>query len=169
MSETKGRKGNRHEVAADETASHVTFVCEECGKSLTFSVDHCGRVETCPHCDSFVDVPMSMHDSLATESQTAVFHETRSGEPTSELNSATSSSRTTAWLWFEVSAVLFLAVIPDLVYSVEYLLQPISHPSWSDDIYLIVRASGFGAITGHLSLDEGALVSVWHRPSPMDR
>ena len=36
---------------------HIMFDCEECGKTLSFPGNRRGRVETCPHCRAYVDVP----------------------------------------------------------------------------------------------------------------
>ncbi|MBC8354731.1 MAG: DUF2007 domain-containing protein [Planctomycetes bacterium] len=35
----------------------VDFDCEECGHALTFPGQRRGGVETCPHCNQYVDVP----------------------------------------------------------------------------------------------------------------
>lgn len=35
----------------------VTFNCDECGKSMTFSGNRRGGIEDCPHCHAHVDVP----------------------------------------------------------------------------------------------------------------
>jgi hypothetical protein len=46
---------NTREAALDKP--DVTFDCEECGESLTFPSTRRGYVETCRHCQKFVDVP----------------------------------------------------------------------------------------------------------------
>ena len=35
----------------------VEATCEDCGKTSTFPATSRGRVETCPHCRGYVDVP----------------------------------------------------------------------------------------------------------------
>ncbi len=35
----------------------VEFECEECGKTISFSANRRGGVETCPYCRKYVDVP----------------------------------------------------------------------------------------------------------------
>lgn len=40
-----------------EDSPEVTFDCEECGKEITFPGDRRGKVETCPKCHEYVDVP----------------------------------------------------------------------------------------------------------------
>jgi membrane protease YdiL (CAAX protease family) len=84
----------------------VTFPCEECGKNVTFPVERCGHVEDCPHCHEYVDVPN---------------HSDRAGPSVAPSKKAKAESRkqpgpeqSTGRLWFEVVAVLSLAVIPDL-------------------------------------------------------
>ena len=36
---------------------NITFECEECGAEITFPTHRQGRVEVCPHCGEYVDVP----------------------------------------------------------------------------------------------------------------
>jgi membrane protease YdiL (CAAX protease family) len=78
----------------------VTFACQECGKSITFPSYYAGRVGDCPECGSYVDVPRESETPSVSESKT---------EPPKNLDTA---ARTTAQLWFEVSAVLCLAYVP---------------------------------------------------------
>lgn len=35
----------------------ITFDCDSCGKSIAFPLSACGRVEVCPECVAYVDVP----------------------------------------------------------------------------------------------------------------
>ena len=37
-------------------APDVSVVCEECGKTASFSASQLGSVESCPHCGAYVDV-----------------------------------------------------------------------------------------------------------------
>jgi hypothetical protein len=39
----------------------ITFACEECGGQITFPGERRGRVEVCPRCGRYVDVPESTH------------------------------------------------------------------------------------------------------------
>lgn len=39
------------------TSADVTFACDDCGETITFPGKLRGKVEVCPHCQSFVDVP----------------------------------------------------------------------------------------------------------------
>lgn len=51
-------KPANHDVAAGDCADQdVTFPCEECGLPISFPADRRGRVETCPSCHAYVDVP----------------------------------------------------------------------------------------------------------------
>lgn len=84
-------------------AGGVTFPCEECGQIITLSADRCGGVETCPHCHKYVDVPGRPTSTSAPRSAVD-----RSRE------SSVRAGRTTRGLWFEVTAVFCLAVLPDL-------------------------------------------------------
>lgn len=40
-----------------EATAEVTFACEECGGEITFPGELRGKVEICPHCQEYVDVP----------------------------------------------------------------------------------------------------------------
>jgi len=40
-----------------EPLGDITFDCEECGKEITFPGKSRGKVETCPKCHEYVDVP----------------------------------------------------------------------------------------------------------------
>lgn len=43
--------------AAQHDHADVTFACEECGKQITFPGERRGKVETCPKCHEYIDVP----------------------------------------------------------------------------------------------------------------
>ena len=45
----------RRELPADNWEP-IKVVCEECGKATLFPASKLGAVETCPHCQSYVDV-----------------------------------------------------------------------------------------------------------------
>ena len=82
----------------------ITFPCQECGKLIVFPADSAGRVETCPECGRYVDVP------------------DKSGVPPAEPDAVPPKDlapveRTTLELWFEVSAVLCLAYLPALYHA----------------------------------------------------
>jgi hypothetical protein len=38
-------------------STSVTFDCDSCGKPLSFPLTACGRVEVCPECAAYIDVP----------------------------------------------------------------------------------------------------------------
>ncbi len=44
-------------AVSEETLEDVAFPCEECGTLIAFPGDRRGKVETCPRCGAFVDVP----------------------------------------------------------------------------------------------------------------
>jgi hypothetical protein len=46
----------RHERWAARTGT-VTAVCEDCGKSSEWPAAEMGKTQTCPHCNSYMDVP----------------------------------------------------------------------------------------------------------------
>ena len=76
----------------------ITFACQECGKSITFPAYSGGHVEVCPECGRYVDVPRETEELFETQAELR-----KSLDP---------AARTTAQLWFEVSAVLCLAYLP---------------------------------------------------------
>jgi len=47
------------EVASEPIgiAAPIDFACEECGKEVSFPGDRRGKVETCPKCHEYIDVP----------------------------------------------------------------------------------------------------------------
>jgi predicted RNA-binding Zn-ribbon protein involved in translation (DUF1610 family) len=58
----EGDAGRAREIIEECTSrplheDDVAFLCDECGKSVTFPGRSRGRVETCPHCGSYLDVP----------------------------------------------------------------------------------------------------------------
>ena len=131
---------NFNEVTAKGTLSGITFLCEECGKRMTFPAQRRGHVETCPHCGSYVDVPESTEASLSTESQTNVSEEMPDSEQSGEPKTVAPVSRTNPQLWFEVSAILCLAFVPDLFYALTFIWHPVSVSSSYRELCLIVRA-----------------------------
>ena len=42
------------EASPDEV---IRFECEECGEPVEFPMGRRGKVETCPHCHKYLDVP----------------------------------------------------------------------------------------------------------------
>lgn len=53
---------SRHRTANSEfteenPGGEIVFACEECGANLRFPASRRGRVETCPQCGEYVDVP----------------------------------------------------------------------------------------------------------------
>jgi uncharacterized protein len=108
----------------------ITFACQECGKSITFPAYCAGHVEVCPECGRYVDVPR--------QSETPSPAETRAELP-KVLDPA---ARTTAQLWFEVSAVLCLAYLPWLSGALVavFTARTTSLSSVDDRLYIIVEA-----------------------------
>lgn len=41
----------------DAPSGPISFACEECGKPISFPAERRGRVEVCPRCGEYVDVP----------------------------------------------------------------------------------------------------------------
>jgi len=52
---------HRSQAAAETSETNhytpIDFVCEECGKDISFPGHRRGGVETCPECKQYVDVP----------------------------------------------------------------------------------------------------------------
>jgi membrane protease YdiL (CAAX protease family) len=89
----------------EPAGGNISFACHACGKSIVLPEERGGHVETCPHCDAFVDVP----EQAAGAGTAAV--PSRPAE-TERAKSPAAGSRTPAALWIEVLAVLCLAYFP---------------------------------------------------------
>lgn len=50
-------QASRTKTRGEFPEEDVSFACQVCGKSITFPGERRGHVETCPHCDNYVDVP----------------------------------------------------------------------------------------------------------------
>lgn len=48
---------HRESLVAKRNGEPIEFECEECGAPLRFPGNRRGRVETCPKCRDFIDVP----------------------------------------------------------------------------------------------------------------
>ena len=94
----------------------ITFACQECGKSITFPGERGGHVEVCPECGSYVDVPRKTGTPLLAESETGTSPSLAVGKA-EQQTLLDPNARTTAQLWFEVSAILCLAYLPWLCYA----------------------------------------------------
>gem|GEM_PF-1238311 len=113
--------------------SVVTFACQECGRSISFPADRCGHVETCPHCYEYVDVPSTPSEMPSVQTAPAA-----DSAPHDPFGAQFETRR----LWFEVIAVLALAVVPDL-YSAAYgVLLPTKprHVSALQEFWIVIRA-----------------------------
>ena len=44
-------------TVGDSADKEIIVECEECGKPISFHAERRGRVETCPYCHAYVDVP----------------------------------------------------------------------------------------------------------------
>jgi membrane protease YdiL (CAAX protease family) len=114
---------------ADETrATEVAFACQTCGRRIAFAGERRGHVETCPHCGEYVDVPFG--DRLPPPAAT--------DEPARVEPSSKAAWPSTRWLWFELVAVLCLAVIPPLVIG----LLPVAGGERHEHSFLRSRAMG---------------------------
>lgn len=47
----------RERGEADDTGPAVEVVCEKCGQTSSFPSSRRGMVQTCPHCNAYIDVP----------------------------------------------------------------------------------------------------------------
>ncbi len=98
-----------------EPVADITFACQECGRSITFPGERRGRVEECPECGNYVDVPpeakspQPLEPAVQTDGQPAI---------------AVSGSRTSTQLWIEVAAVLCLAYIPYAFAALTAVIDP---------------------------------------------
>jgi membrane protease YdiL (CAAX protease family) len=84
----------------------ILFACQECGKTISFPADSGGHVEVCPECGRYVDVPSE------TETPSPAGSDIAASGNTAQQVVLDPNARTTAQLWFEVSAVLCLAYVP---------------------------------------------------------
>jgi membrane protease YdiL (CAAX protease family) len=111
----------------------IMFACQECGEVITFSGERRGHVETCPHCEEYVDVPYENEKSQLSESKVAA---------RDIMKRIHSDIRTTSQLWIEVLAILCLACIPDLFNSLTFVwCQPTPSYSFSNrELWFIVRS-----------------------------
>jgi hypothetical protein len=50
-------RAQQSQAQLDRPQTDVTFPCEECAGNMTFPAEYRGRVEVCPHCSQYVDVP----------------------------------------------------------------------------------------------------------------
>jgi len=126
---------------ADEAPEeNIAFACQECGKTITFPGERRGHVEVCPHCGGYVDVPRETDESLLVKSETIASQS--DSEQARRQSGAEVGSRTTAQLWFEVLAVLCLAFVPDLFYTIVIVSGelPRSHPFVYQNLSLIIRS-----------------------------
>ena len=106
----------------------VAFLCQECGKDVTFPGWCRGHVETCPHCGKYLDVP----NAPAPVASRPVLGRTgrpkdplllvsefiQNGRPvagkTGRPRNLGPDPRTSTQLWIEVLAVLSLAYLPEM-------------------------------------------------------
>ena len=57
LQDTQGEQVSHEGTVGNSTEQDVIFECDKCGESITFPAAARGRVETCPCCYEFVDVP----------------------------------------------------------------------------------------------------------------
>ena len=50
-------RASNSEPHHDDGEHQITFACEECGEPITVPGERRGRVEICPLCGEYVDVP----------------------------------------------------------------------------------------------------------------
>ena len=115
--------GESQPMPDDAPAGDVTFACQECGKSIAFPDEFRGHVETCPDCGEYVDVPrrsaprdpLPLSAAAQADSLSDAKAAARIGTGNAGLDPLSCCGfPATRQLWFEVIAVLFLAVIPFL-------------------------------------------------------
>jgi membrane protease YdiL (CAAX protease family) len=116
--------------------THVTFVCEACGKGIAFPGERCGRVETCPHCGAYVDVPDSVDASSVAQL------ESRDIAKVDQASDGGSDARTTGELWLEVLAILCLAYVPSMFSAVSRVLgwREVPGSFIHDELWYVVYA-----------------------------
>ncbi len=92
----------------------IAFQCGRCKKPIAFSGGSLGRVENCPSCGKYVDVPYESDPGFDDELIEKTIHETKVGE---KLFSAGFSSRT--YLLGEIFLVLCFAYFRELHFAVQ--------------------------------------------------
>jgi membrane protease YdiL (CAAX protease family) len=107
------------EAERDLPEECVTFACQECGKRIAFRGGRRGRVEECPECGSFVDVPDRRETAFLDGADGA-----------RELMGAGVGERTNGQLWAEVLAILCLAYLPWMFGALSAIAAPTTHCSF---------------------------------------
>ena len=135
----KDKAKQREEMSKDVV---VVFRCSSCKAVITFSGSQIGRIENCPRCSRYVDVPETSDQSLDRELIQETLARFRDRENPGNENAFANS----LYWSLEILFVLFIAYFLDLVFSLlAYLSRSESNPieeSAVDDVtnYLWFRS-----------------------------
>ncbi len=129
----------------------VRFACGECGENVAFPRARCGHVEVCPHCHEYLDVPNQPISTIPSQQPLPT--------ATPEVGKQGDGRHETRRLWFQVTAVLGLTVIPDLLGAIGGIILPVrqSDPLVYQEIWYVVHAI-------HVSLPMLLILSLTGEP-----
>jgi len=141
ISASRGQRGvpmDLEPVASEPGAERrVAFPCEDCGQEITLSSRLCGRVEVCPHCGGFVDVP-GVADAHLSDVPPEPTGNLASGSDRQPTDGAAKLPRLPAAM--AIAVVLCLAVVPDFFNSLRSLGIPNDSSFASGALHIIVRS-----------------------------
>jgi membrane protease YdiL (CAAX protease family) len=132
----KKRHASKKKLLDKLPKEDVTFTCEDCGSKITFPAERRGGVETCPNCNSFVDVPYNNEATIVANSiSTTSKPDTSSPAEIKHIEMSSVDSLTNRQLWLEVFAVLSLCLIPGIYTAITSLIIP--HPNRATEAHSI--------------------------------
>ena len=119
LDEIQESKREREETSKD---TWVAFHCERCKKPIAFSGISLGRVESCPKCGKYVDVPNASDSSMSEAS----IQDTIESEKNASTFLSSGQSQTT-YLVCELFLVLCIAYFLEVIHAIiTYMRQSIS-------------------------------------------
>ena len=115
LDEIRASKKEREDASKD---TWVAFYCERCKKPIAFSGLSLGRVENCPKCGKYIDVPQSSDPSMDDDTILAT---TDKAKNYSTFLDQGQSQKT--YLVCEVFLVLCIAYFPEAIYAARAYLE----------------------------------------------
>jgi membrane protease YdiL (CAAX protease family) len=120
----------------------ISFTCEDCGKKITFPAERRGGVETCPHCNNYVDVPLKNEGAMVIDGiSPAPKPETPAPAEPQGIGKSFVDARSDRQICFEFFAVLCLAYFPSLFANIADITgyySPTRHYFYSQIHYIIM-------------------------------